>query len=283
MQRYETMTLTEINENTRLFAAESAARQRAETLRAAGLALSQTLDLNIILETMLDYLFSLIPYDSAAVMIAEGDNLLVTQATRGFESLLDGPEQLIGTSFRIEKADSPIRLIHNSRQSLLISDINSHSGGDHECDVDNIVRSWIGVPLVAGGRFLGLFSLGKAAPGFFHEEHVRLAEDIAVHAAVSIQNALLYEAEQKQTVHLQQSQALLIEIEKVAALGRLTASIAHEINNPIQAIQGCLTLVIEELESEGDQENIKLFLDIIQTEVRRVADIVRHLRDSHQS
>jgi C4-dicarboxylate-specific signal transduction histidine kinase len=130
---------------------------------------------------------------------------------------------------------------------------------------------------------LGLFSLGKAAPGFFHEEHVRLAEDIAVHAAVSIQNALLYEAEQKQTVHLQQSQALLIEIEKVAALGRLTASIAHEINNPIQAIQGCLTLVIEELESEGDQENIKLFLDIIQTEVRRVADIVRHLRDSHQS
>jgi len=72
-------------ENARLYQAEQHARQTAEILRAANLALTQTLDLDVVLETLLDFLARLVPYDSASVLLLEGESRLVIRAIRGFE------------------------------------------------------------------------------------------------------------------------------------------------------------------------------------------------------
>jgi PAS domain-containing protein len=55
------------------------------------------------------------------------------------------------------------------------------------------VRSWLAVPIVAGGRLIGYYSFDKSVTGFFTEEHARLAESLAAQAAVAIQNARLFE------------------------------------------------------------------------------------------
>jgi two-component system NtrC family sensor kinase len=117
--------------------------------------------------------------------------------------------------------------------------------------------------------------------GIFTEHHIRLAEELAGHAALAIQNAQLFQAEQAQAEKFQQAQSLLFQLEKAGALGRLTTTIAHEINNPIQAIQGCLTLTREELDGRGTKELIDRYLDVIEVEASRITTLINRMRHTH--
>jgi signal transduction histidine kinase len=72
-----------------------------------------------------------------------------------------------------------------------------------------------------------------------------------------------------------QAHEALIQSEKMAIAGRLAASLAHEINNPLQSVIGCLGLA-EEMLPEG--EDVGRYLRIAHEELRRVADILGRLR-----
>ncbi len=67
---------------------------------------------------------------------------------------------------------------------------------------------------------------------------------LARQATVAMENARLYEELREYVRRVEESQQALIRAEKMAAAGRLTASIAHEINNPLQAVQNCLHLAM---------------------------------------
>lgn len=73
-------------------------------------------------------------------------------------------------------------------------------------------------------------------------------------------------------------QAQLIQSEKMAATGRLAASIAHEINNPLQAISGCIDLA----QATSDPEKIKRYLALATTELERLAGVVRRMLDFYR-
>ena len=68
----------------------------------------------------------------------------------------------------------------------------------------------------------------------------------------------------------------LIQTERLAAMGRMTASLAHEINNPIQAVVGCLGLAMENLD---DGEDATEYMSVAMNELRRAARIVHRMRD----
>ncbi len=178
-------------ERSRLLAFEQGARAEAEVLRAAGAALSQTLSLDAVLEALLDWLKQLVPYDTANVMLLNADSRMVTiRAGRGYGQWTDRDVKE-AVSFDLEK--NPIlQGLFSSQQSVLIADSRESSeweikaGGEY-------VRNWLGVPLVVGGKVIGLYSVDKAEPNCFTEDHVRLAESLAHQAAGAIQNAQLYE------------------------------------------------------------------------------------------
>lgn len=262
-------------DNARLFVAEQKARQVAEILQAANLSLSKTFDLNRILESMLNYLFLLVPFDKAAIILTTQQDSLEMCA---FEN--NGSLQPIMNRRYIPRLPL-IEHILISGAGLLIADTSSDPRWVTLPGASD-VACWMGIPLVAGGKTMGLYSINKQTPDFFTQEHYHLATALAGQAAVAVQNTLLYEAERAQFRKLQESQTRLIQVEKLSALGRLTASIAHEINNPIQAIQGCLTLAQEEFNREGSREEVNFYLGIVQSEIERVATIVRRMRDFYR-
>ena len=98
-------------------------------------------------------------------------------------------------------------------------------------------------------------------------------------ATVAMENARLYEELREYVRRVEESQQALIRAEKMAAAGRLTASIAHEINNPLQAVQNCLHLA-----SRGDVTGKKRreYLDLANIELNRLMTTVQRMLDFYR-
>jgi PAS domain S-box-containing protein len=194
-------------------------RDLSDTLRAANLALLQTLDLSAVLETLLDHLQRLVPYDSASVMLLE-DGALTVRATRGYERFADA-ELTRHLSFD-PVTHAHLRRILDGCQSSILADVLDEPGWDRS--VSRHVRSWMGVPLLHGDTVVGIYSVDKAEPRFFTAGHRELAEALAAPATIAIQNARLtlrlqrtiLELEERATQRRRAEQALLETEERFA-------------------------------------------------------------------
>ncbi len=191
----------------------------SDTLRAANLALVQTLDLPAVLETLLDYLQRLVPYDSASVMLLEDGGLLV-RATRGYERY---GVAAVARELSFDPAThAHLRRILEEREGAILADVRDEPDWDHS--VVRHIRNWMGIPLVHGGTVVGLYSVDKTEPGFFTPEHRALAEALAAPATIAIQNARLtarlqhtiLELEERATQRRRAEQALLATEERFA-------------------------------------------------------------------
>src|SRR5438132_1329953 len=108
----------------------------------------------------------------------------------------------------------------------------------------------------------------------FTTDELRLAEGIALQAAVAAENSRLYEGVKQQMAELKRTQAQLIQSTKLAAIGELAANIAHEINNPLTSVLGFASYLAERI---PPGEPMREELDLIQEEAGRARDIVRDL------
>jgi len=102
---------------------------------------------------------------------------------------------------------------------------------------------------------------------------------LARQAVVAMENARLYADLRDYVRRVEDSQEALLRAEKMAAAGRLTASIAHEVNNPLQSVQNCLHLAgREDLPREKRQEYFELArneLDRLMKTMQRMLDFYR--------
>ncbi|MFQ5870498.1 MAG: ATP-binding protein, partial [Candidatus Zixiibacteriota bacterium] len=83
------------------------------------------------------------------------------------------------------------------------------------------------------------------------------------------------------TASLKDAQQQIIQSERLAATGKLAASLAHEINNPLQAIENFISLMIEKSEENSDNE-LREYLELSQEGIDRIAHIVKQLRDFYR-
>ena len=166
----------------------------AEVLRAATLDLTRTLDLPALLDKLLAHLAQLVPYDTANIMLLEDDSRLAVKAIRGYEQWGD-PSATRASVFDV-RTHPIFGALLRGRRSIVIRETRGHPGWQHHHGATH-VRNWMGVPLLAADRVIGLYAVDKAQPGFFTSRHVQLTEAIAPHAAIAIQNARLFEQLQK--------------------------------------------------------------------------------------
>jgi PAS domain S-box-containing protein len=187
-----------------LLAREHAIRQETEILRDANIALTENLSLQRVLATLLDFLSKLVPYDSANVMLRNGDSQFVVSALRRYEEFQD-----VDTSRFIAfdaRANPILQRLCSTKQSVIVADTHNERGWQWVNGAGH-VRNWIGVPLIASGKVIGVYSVDKAEPCFFQPKHVRLTEALAESAATAIRNAQLFEQSQHHVAELEERMA----------------------------------------------------------------------------
>jgi signal transduction histidine kinase len=108
---------------------------------------------------------------------------------------------------------------------------------------------------------------------------VQLVTAVADQLAVALQKAQLYADLQNSLLQEQATRAQLVHTEKLATAGRLLASVSHELNNPLQAIQNALFLLKDEkgISAQGKQD-----LKIVLSEAERMATLLERLRTTYQ-
>lgn len=102
---------------------------------------------------------------------------------------------------------------------------------------------------------------------------------LARQAVVALENARLYEDLRNYVKQVQDSQQALLRAEKMAAAGRLTASIAHEVNNPLQSVQNCLHLAGRE---DVPPEKRKEYFDLAKNELDRLMKTMQRMLDFYR-
>jgi signal transduction histidine kinase len=116
----------------------------------------------------------------------------------------------------------------------------------------NNTRSVLGVPLLRNDTVEGALVLSRIEPGLFSERQIELVQTFADQAVIAIENVRLFDEVQARTKELAASvdelrtaQDRLVQTEKLASLGQLTAGIAHEIKNPLNFVNNFSALAAE--------------------------------------
>jgi two-component system NtrC family sensor kinase len=122
----------------------------------------------------------------------------------------------------------------------------------HGGEIIGNYRSASGVPLLRNGELEGVFTLMRREPGNFTPRQIELVQTFADQAVIAIENVRLFDEVQARTKELAASlddlrtaQDRLVQTEKLASLGQLTAGIAHEIKNPLNFVNNFSALSAE--------------------------------------
>ena len=175
--------------NAELHEAEERRSLESESLREASTALNASLDLAEVLDRILLGLSRVLEIDSASIMLREGDRV-VFATTTGLDRA-----NIAGTYPPMEDLHF-VKTILESCEPVIIADTKLDTrwfrtpGNDY-------IRCWIGVPLMAKGRAIGILTVDNRKPGFYTRHHAELAASFAGQAAIAIENSRLYEAEER--------------------------------------------------------------------------------------
>ena len=109
----------------------------------------------------------------------------------------------------------------------------------------NGFRASLTAPLLRQGVAIGAVALRKPEPGPFTSQQIELLETFAAQAVIAIENVRLFTELRDSLERLKAAQANLVQSEKMASLGQLTAGIAHEIKNPLNFVNNFAMLSVD--------------------------------------
>ena len=135
------------------------------------------------------------------------------------------------------------------------------------------------IPVRNGQQLYGILDIQQDGNKSFTKRDEQLVINVADQLAVALHKAELYENLQTALRQEKAARSQMLQNERLAVMGRLLASVSHELNNPLQAIQNALFLLKEEkgLSLQGLND-----LEIVLAESERMAALIERLRDTYR-
>lgn len=239
------------------------------TVAEVSQALATLLDLDAVVTRILWTITDTIHVDFGAVWLraeGEGYQLHAVGGTRQREML---PR-------RLDEGSPLVRQLERQPQRILSEDDVTERNGHRGLEVDHLGAT-LWVPMTFEHRLAGFLALGSKQSGrFYSREDLELLRTLANQGAVAVQNAHSYRALVHANQELRAAQSRLIEAERLAAIGELSAAVAHGIRNPVAGIKAAAQFANMELAADHPlRENIT---DII-GEADRLEDRIKTLLD----
>jgi C4-dicarboxylate-specific signal transduction histidine kinase len=248
------------------------------------------LDIQALLKEVIDQIFYFMKrIDRGAILLLDentGELKEVVSKTRIDHHAVPTINWNRAIAHRVAKEGHPVVLSHRSHKD--------DSGSLNDNEFEDIL-SVMCVPLKYKGETQGVIYVDSIAPpSGIRKDDLQLLTGLGDTAAVAIQNAQLYqalkeelderrraeEALRKANRDLENTRDMLVQSEKFAAIGRLSAAVAHEILNPVNIV----SMRIQLLETlEGISESIKKPLKICKSQLNRIVTITERLGRSSRT
>jgi two-component system NtrC family sensor kinase len=270
--------LARIDAVMRVRRSERALRRRNQELAALieiSRVVTSSLDMDEVLEATIKGIREILQVEAGSlVLVDEETDRLVFRTTFS-------PEQGWVTGRTIEPGKGIVGRVVQSGEPRLVNNVELDPYFSTEVDEETglTARTILCAPLTIHDRVIGAIEVINKLNGTFTDQDRELLEAMAASVAVAVENANLYSELADFAEELEHSQAQLVQAEKMAAIGRLAASIAHEINNPLQAIHNTLHLSLH----QGLEDEKRLqYTGMAQTEVQRLIEIVQRMLDFYR-
>jgi signal transduction histidine kinase len=238
-------------ENTRLLSElRESLQQQTATSDVLKVISRSTFDLQSVLDTLVESAARLCETEMANIARPDAEGFFHIAATHGLPGALKdeqsklrfkpGRGSLIG---RVLLEGGPVQIPDAATDPEYTLSQARKAGDFH---------TMLGVPLLRERTPIGVFGLARSSIRPFTDKQIELVTTFADQAVIAIENARLFEAEQQRTRELAKSleelrtaQDRLVQTEKLASLGQLTAGIAHEIKNPLNFVNNFSGLSVE--------------------------------------
>jgi signal transduction histidine kinase len=254
-----------------------------EELRALGdvsQAVNSTIDLQTVLSTIISKAVQLSGTDAGTIYaFDEARQEFQLRASYGMEAELVAAIK----DRNVRMGETLISRAAMQRCPVQVADVK-HDASSPALDI--IVRAGfralLAVPLLGANRIVGALVGRRKQPGEFPQGTVNLLQTFGAQSVLAIQNARLFDEVQSRTRDLAKSleglrttQDRLVQTEKLASLGQLTAGIAHEIKNPLNFVNNFSAVSVELIE-ELREALAGASLDTkLRAEISEIADMLQ--------
>jgi two-component system, NtrC family, sensor histidine kinase HydH len=175
-------------------------------------------------------------------------------------------------------ADDLAARVARERRPIAVEDLTQGSPPVHAVLVERLgEKALLGLPLTSREELIGVVMVDDVrGPRPFGPALIDLAEATCGQLALSIANARLYESLWASYAELAATRAEMVKRERLAALGEMSAIVAHEVRNPLGVIFNAVSSLRRNVKQEGDTG---LLLDILWEECDRLNRMVTEMLD----
>jgi len=260
-------------ENTRLFETTQQRLKEVDALYKSSQGLAASLNVEELIEDVVTLLHQNFGYYHVQIYLIDPSNGDLTlkrgSGEIGAELLRSGHRLSRGLGIVGHVAETAVPFVTNNVNDVVFFARNPLLPN---------TQSELSVPIKLDGKVVGVLDIQHTPPYRLTEGDLQLMTAVADQLAVALQKANLYTDLQTALTQEQTIRSQLIQSERLALVGRLLASVSHELNNPLQAIQNALFLLKEEnLSNQASQD-----LDIILSETERMAALIERLRSAYR-
>ena len=199
-----------------------------------------TFDLQTVLDTLVRSAARLCEANKGIIFLRDGD-VFRLRANYGFSH--EAEQYALENPMRVERGNLTGRVVLDGKPIQIADALADPEYKAISYQKAFGYRTLLGVPLLREGTAIGTFSLTRDEVSPFSDKQIELVTTFADQAVIAIENVRLFESVEARTQELAKSleelrttQDRLVQTQKLALLGQLTAGIAHEIKNPLNFV-----------------------------------------------